>query len=326
MGLKKINRCWNKVKSKTIPLMRGLGLIIFVYILFQIDWEKSRLIVSKIDAGILFAAFLLNLPVLWLKSYRWNILLGWQGHRVKTGDTFLYYLAGTYLGVITPGRVGEFVKVFYLKEAGTATISQGIPGVLADRLHDLYLLLMLGLLGAVVYMPHALFRTFGWAALAGLLVLPPVLFAVKPSRRFIYMSADKMIRSRAFSFTKLNLTEFKGNFKKLVTIRLWQTFGLTLMTAGLVFFQDYLILSAIHIPMTYLEIIPLMALVETVSLLPVSIAGLGTREAVLLYILLPLGMEKEMIILYSIGILLISFAGVAIMGAAAWWKKPVSIP
>ena len=314
------------MKIKKSNLIRLLGLFIFVYILYKLEWEKTWDLLKQTDGLLLTAAFILNLPLFWLKSSRWKVLLSWQHHNISGKDAFLYYLSGAYLGIITPGRLGDLVKVFYLKQAGIASVSQGLSAVLTDRLHDLYLLLLLGAFSITIYIPGTLSEIAGWSGIILLLLVPPCILLVKKLRKYIDSLFDVFIHSRLAAIMKLNGRDFKENFKKLIDIRLWQTMGLTTAASALLFFQAYLIMAAVHIPITYLEIVPIMALAELVSLLPISIAGLGTREAVLLYILSPRGIETETVILYSIGVFLISFIGGAIIGAVAWWQKPVRCP
>ena len=56
-------------------------------------------------------------------------------------------MSSIYIGFVTPGRLGEFVKAVYLKSDKGLSLSKGMSSVLVDRLFDLYLLIILGLIG-----------------------------------------------------------------------------------------------------------------------------------------------------------------------------------
>ena len=58
-------------------------------------------------------------------------------------------MSSLYIGFVTPGRLGEFIKAVYLKSDKGISLSKGMSSVLIDRLCDLYLLIFLGLLGSV---------------------------------------------------------------------------------------------------------------------------------------------------------------------------------
>ncbi len=66
------------------------------------------------------------------------------------GLAFSFIWRPLYLGNLTPGRAGDFAKVFYLKQDLKLSTGKGITSVLVDRVFDLYLLLVLGGLGILL--------------------------------------------------------------------------------------------------------------------------------------------------------------------------------
>ncbi|GAI33117.1 unnamed protein product [marine sediment metagenome] len=74
-----------------------------------------------------------------------------------------------------------------------------------------------------------------------------------------------------------------------------------------------------------MEIIPIMAITNIFTFLPISISGLGTREAILSFLLLPRGISLELILAYSLEVLLVFFVAGGLMGVVAWFLKPVDI-
>ena len=56
-------------------------------------------------------------------------------------------MSSLFIGFITPGRLGEFVKTLYLKADKGISLSKGFSSVLVDRFFDLYLLIILGFIG-----------------------------------------------------------------------------------------------------------------------------------------------------------------------------------
>ena len=50
-------------------------------------------------------------------------------------DSFLMYCSGLYLGVVTPGRMGEIAKALYLKKDGYS-MGKSLVGAVLDRLAD----------------------------------------------------------------------------------------------------------------------------------------------------------------------------------------------
>ena len=128
-------------------IIKYFGLIILFFILLKIDLILIKDEILKTNKAFLFFAMTLNIPHLFIKSCRWNILLKQQAINYSFVQSFLVYISSLYVGFITPGRVGEFMKVLYLKSDKGISISKGFSSVLADRLFDMYLLIILSFIG-----------------------------------------------------------------------------------------------------------------------------------------------------------------------------------
>ena len=70
--------------------------------------------VSKVNPWYLATAVILNIPMVFLKSWRWHYLLKMQEVDYGLRQAFPAYFSGIYLGLATPGRLGELSRVFYL--------------------------------------------------------------------------------------------------------------------------------------------------------------------------------------------------------------------
>src|SRR5258708_4362192 len=74
-----------------------------------------------------------------------------QGAHGSVWNCFLIYMSTLYLGNLTPGRAGDFAKVFYLKDDLGFSTGSSMASVLVDRVFDLYILLILGCVGILTY-------------------------------------------------------------------------------------------------------------------------------------------------------------------------------
>jgi len=129
-----------------------------------------------------FPAALL-VPVLLLTST--NYLLRWVKWRyylrlvdaaeVTRTDSVLVFLSGFAMG-LTPGKVGEIIKPYLLRERYGIPISRTTPIPFAERLSDGIAMLLLGSAGAVVY-------GTGAAAFAAIVVLAIAALVVVRSAR-----------------------------------------------------------------------------------------------------------------------------------------------
>ena len=116
---------------------RLIGLGILVLILLKLDLKATISTLAGVRWGYLVLAVAVNPLLFGIKSWRWRELLRMQGIGYRWLDAFLAFLAGLFLGLVTPGRVGEVGKAFYLKQDLDVLVSEGLANVLMDRLFDL---------------------------------------------------------------------------------------------------------------------------------------------------------------------------------------------
>ena len=113
---------------------RFIGLLVLFLILYLIDLKKLFINLSGINSSYLFLSIILNIPHLYFKSLRWNLLLRQQAIFYSKTESFLIYMSSLYIGFLTPGRLGEFVKVLYLRNDKKISIGTGFSrSLFSDR-------------------------------------------------------------------------------------------------------------------------------------------------------------------------------------------------
>ncbi len=75
----------------------------------------------------------------------------------------------------------------------------------------------------------------------------------------------------------------------------------------------------------FMQITYAAAIGSLVTLLPVSISGLGTREAAIIAYLGAQGVTSEGALGFSLLVFFTFYIAGGIIGAAAWWVKPVPL-
>ncbi len=81
-----------------------------------------------------------------LRFLRWTFLLRALDIRVTVGSSLLVFLAGLALS-ITPGKVGELVKSYLLRDRAGIPVAVSAPVVVMERLSDVVGVVLLGLAG-----------------------------------------------------------------------------------------------------------------------------------------------------------------------------------
>lgn len=98
-----------------------------------------------------FAAALgLALLNYFLRFVRWSLYLNKAEISLKRGLSAKIFLSGFALSV-TPGKLGELVKCYLIREYESVPIAKSAPLVVGERVTDLTALLVLGLVGVATY-------------------------------------------------------------------------------------------------------------------------------------------------------------------------------
>jgi len=122
------------LKNKWV--LRAIGPILFCIILYRIDLIHLAVLLSKMNLLYLVPAILLLIPLLVIKAWRWLLLMRAQDIGYSLQDSATMYAVSMYIGTITPGRLGDFVKVFYLIR-DDHPFGRSFATVLLDKLFDL---------------------------------------------------------------------------------------------------------------------------------------------------------------------------------------------
>lgn len=117
-----------------------------------------------------------------LRYLKWELYLRCLGVRVPAGDSFAIFLSGFSL-TVTPGKVGEVLKSYLLREAHGVPMARTAPIVVAERLTDLVALAALALVGVGALAGG---ERVAWVAL-GLVALA---LAVAASEKLAHLAID----------------------------------------------------------------------------------------------------------------------------------------
>jgi uncharacterized protein (TIRG00374 family) len=305
-------------------MLRIIGPLLFVVLLATIDpvsvWEVLR----QSHPGWLVAAVAATPVMLLIKTARWRAILGAQKIRYPLGTAFLSYYVCLFVGILTPGRLGEFIRALHLVEDRGVDPGRALSSVAADRLFDLYALLFLGTLalGAVA-------GTGRLAVAAGiiLLILTGSLVALLRSSSFGFvqkLGASWGRWTRHLTADDGFLAQLRSGLLDLDGRTVFLAGLLTLLAYGLFFAQCYWLALSLSLPIGILATTAAVALGSLVTLIPVSVAGLGTREAAMVAYLTQQGVTAEGAFGFSVLMFANFYLISSAVGAVLSLFKPVS--
>ncbi len=300
-----------------------IGLIIFLLIITRLDFLKLIDILSKTNYLYLILASLLAFPLLIAKAYRWNYLKKKQKIYYSLKESTLMYGTGSYLGIITPGRLGDLSKIIYLKNDNYSTGKSSVS-VIVDRLFDLFFLFIIGYLGMFFFVSF-----FKEAILIITLIiiltlcLAAVILKNHSIRSYLKKIFNFVIPVKYQKSWKLNFQDFINNLKIYKPSNYLFALLITAISWLIHYGQAFLLakgLDIVNISFFYLAIA--VTISGLLTLLPISIAGIGTRDATLILLFSFFQISPETTISFSTLILLMTIL-MALIGLVCWVRKPL---
>src|SRR3989344_4898570 len=139
-----------KLKWKMLKKFYYLfGFFLLVVLLLKVDFHYYKELIKQFSILKFSLISFLCFPSLFLKAYRWKVLMSVQNIRYSFWDSFLMYQSSTYIGTFTPGRIGEVWKSFYLKK--DHSLGKSLVSTLLDRFFDIFFLVCFGLFGIFLF-------------------------------------------------------------------------------------------------------------------------------------------------------------------------------
>ena len=172
--------------------MLGLALGAVVIAISHPDRIWSSL--QQVDPALLLAALALNVPVVLLRAYRAQVIIGRLGYRVPMRTMTPIQLVGQTSSSITPAASGDYVRAYLWRMSDEVPLRVGAAVVTFERLYSLFLLVVISVL--LISLPRH--GAIGWAAVAvglGLATFAPLMFVLLP-RSLERWALGKLARGR----------------------------------------------------------------------------------------------------------------------------------
>ena len=155
-----------------------------------------------------------------------------------------------------------------------------------------------------------------------LLINPPLLFKKGYRRPSISIPLGLLyLLASLKSKVKVGFFDFIAGIKTIDYRVFSRCLVATLAAWCLTFVLWYLLALSIDINISFLYIIMCSSVSTLVTLMPISISGIGTRDMVLIFLFSQIGLSQESAIALSISVLIIKLIE-SVGGLIAWYKKP----
>ncbi|MBU0635900.1 flippase-like domain-containing protein [Candidatus Micrarchaeota archaeon] len=307
-----------------------IGLVVLAFIFTQFNMEQVIQIMLSANPGYLVLAIALVFFSTLTKTIKWQQALGETKVFLTLGQAFRLYLIGFFLSIVTPGRVGDFARAWYIKKKARLTV--GLASVFFDRLFDVGSLIVTGIAGILLFGFFFHGKILPIEIVLGVLVLfglgITAFFFLHRIFRFLKPLVLVLVPDSYRSDFSKNAREFYDTTKKLLKTRMLLAKATVLSIAYilLAIATAYLLAQSIGLELPWLFLVALVPSMALADLLPISILGLGSREVIVIYAFSLLALPAEMALSFSFLMLTIGYLVLALVGFVFFILEPLKMP
>lgn len=261
-----------------------IGIVLFIIILLNLN--LSQLFQTMVSANPIFLGLSL-IPMFFMllfQAVKWKNILGTSNVKISFVDTTIMFLVGYYYGSITPGKIGDFIRSKYLSNHSNVSIGFSFSTVFLDRISDLIIIVYLGFIGVIFFiitynifvMPIFLLAFLFF----GSIIFFYVLFNEKLLSKLVTTICYRVLPVKIKSQINPHLDDFIANLKLLTKNKklLLQTVLLSALIWFITALGGFFLLLSLHTTISYPFVLFVIVISSLISLIPISINGLGTRE------------------------------------------------
>lgn len=283
---------------------RLIGVILLVVVLMNVDLDRMATQFARVGPLAIIEAAAAFLALLAARCWRWRLLT----HAVGVEEPLLANVASCnrsiWLGLATPGRVGEFRRALDVSRRRNWSLAAGGGLVLFDLVLDfgLYIILALGGLAYFFVAPLV-----GIAIGSALLGVAGVGLAVGGRALGIIARASPIVL-RAPGVAEI-LPALQQGLRGRTSLGVAAA---TLTSAAAFTTMMACLITPMGVGIGAPEILTTIGLASAAGAIPISYFGLGTREAALIWFLGERGVDESSALAVSFTYLLATLIGVGV--------------
>jgi len=303
--------------SRIIKISVTIAILLFLFWKVKFNAQGFADTLRSVRLGYYLISLLGVLAVLGIKSYRWRLLIHNEGGRYSGYKAFGAYMASDAIGIITPGRIGEIARLYYVRQDTSISFYSAFKTIVSDRIFDFTMLGWFGLSGMLFY-----FKTFGdhpgiyYALGILLLIIIGYLIVIKGLEFLLHFERIHRIPVIRFIHESfLAVTQKKA-------LAMWI---ITILAYFMYFGFSWFIMISLHLTPSYIDVVFIMSIMSLSTIIPLSVAGFGTREATLVLLFSYYGLASETAISFSLLHFTAFFLWGGLIGLVFWLLMPISL-
>ena len=301
-----------KSNAFKLILKSVVSLVLLYFVIKFIGMNKVYNEMMSANIFYVLAAIFFVIFQIFFKVVRWKAIINVFNKNISFKSSLIYTLISFAFGIVTPGRLGEFIKAKYLVEGIKLGPLKSLVTVVIDKIFDGISLVLAGLFGLYFFQGKfaiARYAIYAFPFYMIILILTYIYFS--KILDIIYYILPKRY--------KINFKKFSINRKFYIKALL---FSICLWIISTI--QAFFIIKAVGVTsLSFFMVMGTITLMAISSMIPVSIGGVGVREVVAVSFLLMIGVPAEKSTAFSLMYTFITFGIPAIIGAILHSQKSI---
>lgn len=267
--------------------------IFYIIIFLKTDFIKIIHYIYNLNINLFLVSLSISIPYFLLIGKRWKLLMNTQNINYSYKESLVMYTMGYTLGVITPGKLGELIKFYYLKKDGYP-LFKSIIVILLDRGIDLVLLLIIASVSL-----FKLLHNIVYISILLIIIFAILIFIVSANQKLLDKFINGLIPKKVISSAIINYNKLYVDFEKPSLYQSCLIIALSFAITSTSFIGCYLLAYSLNIDISFIDLVACYSVSTVVALIPISIYGIGIRDISMITLFSIFGLSKESAIAFS---------------------------
>ncbi|HSD63408.1 MAG TPA: lysylphosphatidylglycerol synthase transmembrane domain-containing protein [Ignavibacteriaceae bacterium] len=274
-----------KLRNKILISLAAAGIVYLGFTIYA-DFDQVLKSFQKFNWLLFPLLILFSFCNYFFRFLKWDYYLSVIKVKVKKIDSFAIFMSGLVMS-ITPGKMGEFLKSYLVREINMTPVSKTLPIIFAERITDFISLLFLALIGAYVY-------NYGREIVIGVSVFFLLIVIILSNKKFA-LPLLKLLEKNSFMRKHLSSIHnaYESSYQLLQPAPLLKMSLLSLISWFFECLGYYIILINFGLDVSLLWATFCYGFATIVGAITMLPAGLGVTEGSLTFLLIQKGASKE---------------------------------
>jgi len=190
-----------------------LAIALYTAIIFLSDAKEVGNALSGISLYWIPVFLSLSLLNYLLRFLKWQYFLGKIGVHIPPKESLAVFIAGFSM-TVTPGKLGELLKCYLLKESRNIPVSKTSPVVVAERITDLISMIFIAVVGLVLTEHRGAMIAIG----AGIVFVLAIMIFLLWEKAFGFLT-NLLCRFKVIGKHRENFEKFHRNCSSLLDLK-----------------------------------------------------------------------------------------------------------